>query len=53
MAHFAKLGINSKVIGVEVVADDDCCGNQYGNYDVFNAKGVTVYLIGEFDKIQY
>ena len=24
MAHFAKLGINSKVIGVEVVADDDC-----------------------------
>ena len=23
MAHFAKLGINSKVIGVEVVADDD------------------------------
>ena len=24
MAHFAKLGINSKVIGVEVVADADC-----------------------------
>ena len=24
MAHFAKLGINSKVIGVEVVADEDC-----------------------------
>ena len=24
MAHFAKLGINSKVISVEVVADDDC-----------------------------
>ena len=23
MAHFAKLGINSKVIGVEVVADDE------------------------------
>jgi hypothetical protein len=24
MAHYAKLGINSKVIGVEVVADADC-----------------------------
>jgi len=24
MAHFAKLGINSKVIGIEVVADADC-----------------------------
>ena len=24
MAHFAKLGINSKVISVEVVADNDC-----------------------------
>ena len=24
MAHFAKLGINSKVISVEVVADADC-----------------------------
>ena len=24
MAHYAKLGINSKVIGVEVVADTDC-----------------------------
>ena len=24
MAHFAKLGINSKVISVEVVADKDC-----------------------------
>jgi len=24
MAHFAKLGINSKVIGVSVVNDDDC-----------------------------
>jgi len=24
MAHFAKLGINGKVIGVHVVSDDDC-----------------------------
>jgi hypothetical protein len=24
MAHYAKLGINSKVISVEVVADADC-----------------------------
>ena len=24
MAHFAKLGVNSKVIGVHVVADVDC-----------------------------
>ena len=24
MAHFAKLGINSKVIGVHVVNDSDC-----------------------------
>ena len=24
MAHFAKLGINSKVMSVEVVADKDC-----------------------------
>ena len=24
MAHYAKLGINSKVISVEVVADKDC-----------------------------
>ena len=24
MAHYAKLGINSKVIGVEVVANTDC-----------------------------
>jgi hypothetical protein len=32
MAHFAKLGINSKVIGVEVVADADC-KNADGNED--------------------
>ena len=24
MAHFAKLGLNSKVISVVVVADEDC-----------------------------
>ena len=26
MAHFAKLGINGKVLSVEVVADADCQG---------------------------
>ena len=32
MAHYAKLGINSKVIGVEVVADADCQDSN-GNED--------------------
>ena len=36
MAHFAKLGINSKVIGVEVVADTDC----------HNADGVEDETVG-------
>src|SRR6056300_2083419 len=36
MAHFAKLGINSKVIGVEVVADADC----------HNADGVEDETVG-------
>ena len=36
MAHFAKLGINSKVIGVEVVADDD----------MKNADGVEDEAVG-------
>ena len=36
MAHFAKLGINSKVIGVEVVADDDCK----------NADGIEEEVVG-------
>ena len=26
MAHFAKLGVNGKVLSVEVVADADCQG---------------------------
>ena len=36
MAHFAKLGINSKVIGVEVVGDDD----------MKNADGVEDEAVG-------
>ena len=36
MAHYAKLGINSKVIGVEVVADADC----------LNASGVEDEEVG-------
>jgi len=36
MAHFAKLGINSKVISVEVVADTDC----------HNADGVEDESVG-------
>ena len=36
MAHFAKLGINSKVIGVEVVGDDD----------IKNADGVEDESVG-------
>ena len=36
MAHFAKLGINSKVIGVEVVSDDD----------IKNADGVEDESVG-------
>ena len=36
MAHFAKLGINSKVISVEVVADDDCK----------NADGIEEDVVG-------
>jgi hypothetical protein len=36
MAHFAKLGINSKVIGVEVVADED----------MENADGVEDEAVG-------
>ena len=36
MAHFAKLGINAKVIGVEVVADTDC----------HNADGVEDESVG-------
>ena len=37
MAHFAKLGINSKVISVEVVADNDCK----------NADGVEDESVGQ------
>jgi hypothetical protein len=36
MAHYAKLGINSKVISVEVVADSDC----------LNASGVEDEEVG-------
>ena len=36
MAHFAKLGINSKVIGVHAVNDSDC----------FNADGVEDEEVG-------
>ena len=37
MAHFAKLGINSKIIGVHVVDDKDC----------LNADGVEDETVGQ------
>ena len=43
MAHYAKLGINSKVIGVHVVDDKDC----------LNADGIEEFRVEEIGVDRY